>query len=369
MTAAGWEPTNDLERVLADARSRRDEDTFLAALTHADLVLPTPDDGDVMLADVSGRRCVLAFTSDTAMRHVLGSEPTWRPVRFVELGRGWPDPVLWLAIDPGLPVEGLFTPVAVGDIAEVAGRPATELERDLASATAAMNVEAAARALLPAEVLVPLDPSGSQSRDITDPDFPWLRLTDESRPITIFTSPTRLREELGELDAVEVAFAALMAQWPDPTAGLAVNPGTSFECTLAAPSTAAIAQRVRAIAESVLVEVVVPAGITDRYLRHNHNRVAGLIHRIPSARMPLADLYLQLGLLGDGSPFGAEDEVGYVIRWYEPDRDAYRAPTMDGVDLTPGAALWRVERDGAESCVAFYALDTAGVARWTGTGD
>ncbi len=73
VTTAGWDATNGLEKTLLDARADGDEPTYLAALARADLVLPTPPDADCLVAEVSGRRCVLAFTSEPAMRQVLGN--------------------------------------------------------------------------------------------------------------------------------------------------------------------------------------------------------------------------------------------------------------------------------------------------------
>ncbi len=246
--------------------------------------------------------------------------------------------MLFLALDPGLPVEGLFTPVAIGDLAAASARPADVLEETLAAAAEQGDIGAVIRALLPVEVLVPLDPTGSKTPDLTDPEFAWCRLTDDGQPIMVYTSVTRLRDELAGTEAVTVPFAAGLSEWPDPAVGMAVNPGTTFETAIPAEALTTVAQRVRQIADSVPVEVVIPAGSLDRYLIGGHDRVAGLVHRAPSTTMPLAELYTQLGLLGDGSPFDAHDETGYVIRWYTTDRDAYRTPAMDGVDLAPGAA-------------------------------
>lgn len=370
MGAPGWRPQNNLEAVLLAARERSDQKGYLSALTWADLLLPLqpdrPDDPEaVTFVEVSGRRCVLAFTSDTAITQVMGSLPPRRPVRFVELNRIWPDPEIWLAVNPGLPIEIFLGPGAVGTLAEAADEPVTQTEAALVAAADATDIDAYAAALVVADAVVPIDTEdGADTTDITDPDFGWCRMEDEGRSIMIYTSDVRMREQLGLRPYLEMPFAALLDRWPDDTTGLVVDAGASFSTRLAAPAVAEIAARVREIADGILVQVVVPPGGDTRYLDKGHNRVAGMVHRAPEGVMPLADLYRSLGLLGEGSPFGPDDEAGYVIRWYETDKDAYRAPQMDGVELRPGAALWQLDRSGSSRCVARYQLGADGAPEW-----
>jgi hypothetical protein len=115
------------------------------------------------------------------------------------------------------------------------------------------------------------------------------------------------------------------------------------------------------VAPGIAVQVVVPAGQLDRYLQEGHRRVAGLVHRRPGTELPLADLYARLGLLGEGSPFHADDDQGYLIRWSEPDPAAYPSPTMDGVELPDGATLLAVDSTGDERPIAMYRSD---VGNW-----
>ena len=394
MPELSWEPDGDLERDLSACRQRRDDEAFLRRLARADLLLPLLPDraGPAWLTSlISGERCVVAFTSVPAMRRLMGGEPAYRSARFIELAATWPDPSVQLAVDPGLPIEVFLSPAVVVELAGVAALPATELEAALARALEDGDPEAYAKVLLATDVLVPIEP-GSESRDITDPAFGWVRMEGEETPIAVFTSPERLREQLGDPELVEVAFGELVTAWPDPASGLAVDPGTAYGGVLAAEAVtglgAELDRRGRIAAEIVReagtridltepqrvhlaqrllderlderpaeddrsnVQVVILAVQVERYLRQGHRRVAGLIHRRPAQPMPLADLYHWLGLIGEGSPFTAADPLGHVLRWVEADPAAFAAPTMDGVEVPEGASLWQIDGAGGEQRLA-----------------
>jgi hypothetical protein len=412
MTGTHWKPDGALEENLLAARRRGDSEGFLRYLSQADLLLPLPPGvagtGPMPWAttEISGRRWVLSFTSTAALHDTLGAEQEHRVARFTELASTWPDPSLELAVNPGLPIEAFLSTEAVVDVAAEASRPATELERALAAAVAEEDLEAYARALLEVEVVVPVDPTGTPARDLTDPAFPWLRL-DGDGAIVVFTSERRLRDQLGTHPHFGVGFAALVQAWPEADTAAAIDPGTTFAGMLAGPVIGYLGGRVaeiERIAEDAVarvssrsdlteqeqielaerlvrqrlgqepvatllvelpgtvVQVVVSAGQVDRYLVQRHRRVAGMIHRRPADTMPLAALYARLGLLGDGSPFGAADDAGYVLRWSEPDPGAYAVPTMDGVEVPDGAILVRIERDGGECQLGTY---RAALAAWT----
>ncbi len=413
MPDVDWQPDSDLERDLLTCRQRRDSEAFLRRLAGADLLLPLlpgpPTPVSWLTSQIGGERCVVAFTSESAMRQLMGGEPPHRAARFIELAATWPDPSVQLAVDPGLPIEAYLSPAVVVELAGVAAQPATELEQALAKALADEDPETYALALLPTEVLVPIAPTGSESRDLTDPAFGWWRVADDDAAIVVFTSPERLREQLGDPELVEVPFGAVVMAWPDPTAGLAVDPGTAHGGVLAAEAVTQLRDELTRrgqIAASVVrdaaartdltepqrlhladqllrerldapavaapvpvadepeatVQVVILGVQVERYLRQGHRRVAGLIHRRPGRALPLAELYRWLGLLGDGSPFNATDLLGYVLRWADPDPEAFRSPTMDGVEVPDGATLWQLDSAGGEQRLA-----TLRDGRWVST--
>ncbi len=136
MTGAAWRPDGGLEQDLLAARETGDPDAYLRRLARADLLLPLlPEEaaagGPVswVIAEISGTRQVLAFTSTAAMRRVLDEDLPHRVARFVELADTWPDPALRLAVDPGLPVEAFLGPEAVRAAAEAAAEAAAQPAR------------------------------------------------------------------------------------------------------------------------------------------------------------------------------------------------------------------------------------------------
>jgi hypothetical protein len=412
MTGADWVPDNALERDLLLARQRDDREAFVRRLARADLFLPLlPEEAanqvpvSWVTSEISGTRHVLAFTSTAVLSRLLDDELPHRVARFVELAETWPDPALGLAVDPGLPIEAFLSGQAVIEFAELAAQPAPGLEQTLQRAIAAGDVPTYALALLERDVAVPLDPGRGSSRDLTDPRFPWARMEGMGAldgTIVIFSSPERLRDQLGEHPHVVIGFGQVVKAWPDPATALAVDPGTPIAAVLDGAVVAALGARVEdferiteeavtvarsrtdlsepervALAERVIqerfvgpvaapsttpagiaVQVVVPAGQVDRYLQEGHRRVAGLVHRRPGSVLPLADLYARLGLLGEGSPFRVDDDRGYALRWYEADPAAYPSPTMDGVELPDGATLLTLDRTGAERPIATYRAGT-----------
>ncbi|MGW5560125.1 SseB family protein [Micromonospora sp. NPDC003944] len=139
-----------------------------------------------------------------------------------------------------------------------AARPAPEpaLEtRPSAGATAAGGAEPAVVAVLTAAVVrrdlpgylaalaaatVCLPLAGEPSPDA---DFPWTVLNDASGAplLPVFTSPEALGAFTGDgVPFVALPCAELFEDWPDPSWGLAVDPGSPQALTLAAPALAAL---------------------------------------------------------------------------------------------------------------------------------
>ena len=121
-----WEPATEIEQRMREAlRSGRQEEYF-QLLARQELLLPVAGDeagGEASWATWSAedRTHILAFTSHEAMRACLRSHAgAFRTVRFTSLADSWPDGDWWLAINPGLPIEGYLpswfvTQVAAGD--------------------------------------------------------------------------------------------------------------------------------------------------------------------------------------------------------------------------------------------------------------
>ncbi|MEU8314812.1 SseB family protein [Micromonospora sp. NPDC048887] len=105
----GWEPATEAEVAMRDALRAQDQQQYFRVLTRVDLLLPVAGGPAAGWGTwtAEGRTHVLAFTSAAALRASLGENagPT-RRVPYPDLAAGWPNPEWWLAVNPGLPIEG-----------------------------------------------------------------------------------------------------------------------------------------------------------------------------------------------------------------------------------------------------------------------
>ncbi|MFG2054017.1 SseB family protein [Micromonospora sp. NPDC048930] len=110
----GWEPATEAEVAMRDALRAQDQQLYFRILARVDLLLPVAGPTPAGQAPggwgtwtTGGRTHVLAFTSVTAMRACLGEKAGGtRRVPYADLAAGWPDHEWWLAVNPGLPIEG-----------------------------------------------------------------------------------------------------------------------------------------------------------------------------------------------------------------------------------------------------------------------
>ncbi|MEV1018313.1 SseB family protein, partial [Micromonospora sp. NPDC049730] len=108
-----WEPATEAEVAMRDALRANDQELYFRLLSRTELLLPVSAPASAGQAagwgtwTTGGRTHVLAFTSTTALRACLGEHAgTHRRVPFADLALGWPNHEWWLAVNPGLPVEG-----------------------------------------------------------------------------------------------------------------------------------------------------------------------------------------------------------------------------------------------------------------------
>ncbi|SCE83780.1 SseB protein N-terminal domain-containing protein [Micromonospora coriariae] len=109
-----WEPATEAEVAMRDALRANDQELYFRLLSRTDLLLPVSAPAAPGQAPpgwgtwtTGGRTHVLAFTSTAALRTCLGEHSgSNRRVPFTELAVGWPNHEWWLAVNPGLPVEG-----------------------------------------------------------------------------------------------------------------------------------------------------------------------------------------------------------------------------------------------------------------------
>ncbi|MFD6754732.1 SseB family protein [Micromonospora gifhornensis] len=108
-----WEPATEAEAALRDALRSNDQQLYFRILSSIELLLPiaAPAVGSAPVGwgtwTTGGRTHVLAFTSVEAMRACLGEHGgSARRTGYAELATGWPNHEWWLAVNPGLPIEG-----------------------------------------------------------------------------------------------------------------------------------------------------------------------------------------------------------------------------------------------------------------------
>lgn len=410
-----WTPATGAERTMFAAADR---EALLAALVSAPLLMPvSPAAADGLEPPAwatgvhDGVTYVLMFTSEEAIAACLpGRSVRYRTDSVPDVVAAWPDPSWRLAVDLGLPI-GLTL-----DAAELQALPdlAVEGEDQLRAAVAAKDPDLLTAAMLRSEMIVPVRPDGSESRDLSDPEFPWWTVTDQTGApgVAVFTSEQRLHQALGDQDFVAVSSLHLAGDWPDPSWQLSLNPATPLAVQMPGPAvvelaaflgrvrTTMVEERRREHAEKLAAEeaalrprpvlatspalprkdvyepdpaapvrlqLVIPPMYLSAYLERHYDRAAGLVHRWygPGRETPRR-LYERLDLTGPGSPFDADDDWVAVLRWAPDDQTpaewAEGEPRMETIVVRTGTELHRVTPDGGDVLVAVY---DATARRWT----
>src|SRR5215467_8896178 len=120
-----WEPATEAEAAMRDALRVTDQELFFHILARTELLLPVSPDALAGRAPMGwgtwnsgGRTHVLAFTSPEAMRVCLAEHAgSARKIAYHELAAAWPNHEWWLAVNPGLPIEGYLPPWFVTQLA------------------------------------------------------------------------------------------------------------------------------------------------------------------------------------------------------------------------------------------------------------
>jgi hypothetical protein len=120
-----WEPATEAEAAMRDALRVTDQELYFRILARTELLLPVSPDALAGRApfgwgtwNSGGRTHVLAFTSAEAMRVCLAEHSgSARKIAYHELAGAWPNEDWWLAVNPGLPIEGYLPPWFVTQLA------------------------------------------------------------------------------------------------------------------------------------------------------------------------------------------------------------------------------------------------------------
>lgn len=139
-----WEPATDIEAAMRDALLRQDQELYFQILAGTELLLPVSAEalaGQAPLGwgtwTTNGRTHVLAFTSPVTLHACLGDNgSSARRVTFAELANTWPNLEWWLAVNPGLPIEGWLPAWFVAQLARGDARLPTRGGQGRARATA-----------------------------------------------------------------------------------------------------------------------------------------------------------------------------------------------------------------------------------------
>jgi hypothetical protein len=301
--------------------------------------------------------------------------------------------------------------------------PANSVESSLLKAAEEGSTDSFLSTLLLAKVLLPLPAGAKDNIRPGDPTFLWRTdIVDDQMYVVLFTSRERMAEFFTDpVNAIEVKFVQLIKAWPGVSWSFAVNPGSPVGAKLPGAQIVALAswaadvglgadsdeepapappptRPVKDGQKHTVMQKTVPASHLDFYLERGYDRVCGFVHRaseVSHLRTP-AELRAALGLNYPGSPFGADDDTIYVLRWpaYRP--SLYRIPyggqtesamramegwviqrgpfrgngfapgesadviaefKVDSVRLPHGAQLWRVKKDATEELVAVFDAD------------
>lgn len=120
-----WAPATEAEVAMRDALRADDQELYFRILARVELLLPVSSEAIAGRAPMGwgtwtagNRTHVLAFTSPEAMRACLAEHAgSARRIPYYELAAAWPNLDWWLAVNPGLPIEGYLPAWFVSQLA------------------------------------------------------------------------------------------------------------------------------------------------------------------------------------------------------------------------------------------------------------
>lgn len=252
-------------------------------------------------------------------------------------------------------------------------KPANDLEAELVRSASAGTPGGLLSVLLLAKVLLPVAEGADPAVRPGAEGFAWRTEKIDNEPYVVtFTSRERMDEHLSEpAEAIAIRFVQLIRAWPDPAWSLAVNPGTPIGATLpgaqiaglvssaaevgldddageARESAAGTAGAGSAYAEvPISMQKVVAPSQVEWYLERGYDRVSGFVHRateVAHLTSP-AKLVAALGLRYEDSPFSAEADEIFVLRWHAYCPHLYRIPYGGRTETAMSAMQgWVIER-------------------------
>ncbi|MGC5031600.1 SseB family protein [Micromonospora sp. DT229] len=417
MSPAQAEPTQVDPTMLIPAQA---ESTVAMSSSAAEPTVVVPAVADEVTAPVPATEPSL-FDPSPSHKAAAGPEPE-DTVATPTLPLATPEPATASPPEEPAPASG---------VSPAGFEPANEVEEDLLAAAGAAKTDTFLSTLLLARVLLPIAPDSAPGSRPGDPGYVWPTVElDDQTFVVAYTSPQRLADHGDQAaETMTVRFVQLIRSWPQLSWSFAVNPGTPVgaklpgeqivglanwaaelglgddnepepgvdktAATSSPPKVATAADPTRPI---VMQKAIAPSQL-GFYLERGYDRVSGFVHRATElAHLTTPDqLYRALGLQHPESPFAADAEEIYVLRWpaYRP--SLYRIPyggqneaamramegwvierppfrgngfapgessevlaefKVDSVRLPHGAQLLRLGADGTERLIAVFDADT-----------
>ncbi|MGA8114599.1 MAG: SseB family protein [Actinocatenispora sp.] len=239
--------------------------------------------------------------------------------------------------------------------------PVNDLETRMAAALAVDDQESYLRLLATAELVLPADGAGGGTV--------WPTVVSDGQTfVAVYTSPTAMEvSTTGQFRSSRtVGFRELVADWPDPSWSLVVDPGLKLAANLSAslirqmaggeftavsaeparvgdghgylperpradPAPALEPVDIDSEAVPTVMQKVIPPSHVSFYLDQGYDWVAGYVHRWQDTAEleTVPDMVANLGLGYPGSPFTRDDTALYVLRWTAYRAELYRSPLGD----------------------------------------
>ncbi|MGW0431196.1 hypothetical protein ACWDV4_01405 [Micromonospora sp. NPDC003197] len=211
-----WLPDEQQARLLHEAARSGDGEAYLGSLLDSCLVMPTDPDADRWaVLPVGDDTCVITFTTVDGLRAspIGDADSRYLVCPVLDLVATWPDPAYSLVVDPTLETQAV---IGAELVSELATRACAAYPLDAALRAARTELGPYLEALLTSEVVVPIWPYGSLSRDLTDPEFGWWGATaeDASVQVVLFSAPARVQARLGDVPWLIAPFHEVLTHWP-----------------------------------------------------------------------------------------------------------------------------------------------------------